>query len=382
MPKRALPPIPIWLVFVVLAISGCTALRHETKPPVSNGLTSANDPLLEGDPGLIWTNLQQSFLQLDPPRSWYTNPPAGPVLTDWKRRKADMALQMADAARDYYQRYPTVPEVARARESEYNLLEIVLNSGNTNVLSRLTALDKKKLANPSLNPQERFGLMAHIVERNANSHEAEGVPVVMAWLERGSRELLKKFPDNPQSWKFLVTVADQDQDPQKSQRLVNEIMASNAAEPLKTQALRIQGRLDHLGRPVEFKGTAVDGKTVDLSQLRGKVVALHFWDTGCGYCLAKMPEMQSIYDRLHDRGLEIVGISFDSDPHGLSQFLSRHPMPWPVCVAGPDWATTYGRAIDVQAIPTVWLIDRHGNLRDLNAREDLAVKAERLLNEH
>jgi thiol-disulfide isomerase/thioredoxin len=373
-----------WTVFVFCLplFSGCAG--HPAHPAnASAPFSFANDPLFQSDenPKQTWDALQQSFLQLDPPKSWFTNHPSAQVMADWKKRKAQMALLMADQSRDFYLRYPNVPQAARAHDAEYNLLEIVVNSGDMRLLSRLTALDKQKLADPLLTEDDRFALKAHIIERNANLHEAEGVPVVMAHLESGSRELLKEFPDNPHAWQFLVTVADQEQDPKKSRLLAREILTSNAAEPSKEFARRILGRLDHLGKPIPFQGVALDGRPINLSKMKGKIVMFHFWETDCGYCVEELADIKDIYEKFHSQGLEIISISFDHDKDRLAQSLEQSPMPWPQYFAGTDWNVIHGRDFDIQGIPTVWLVDRRGNLCDLNARENLTSKVEQLLKE-
>lgn len=382
-------PVFIFSLISLFCFFGCAENPARTSNSAamtkrqSTSLSFTNDPLFKSDDNSkeIWDSLQQSFLALDAPRSWRTNRPSAKVLDDWKTHKAQMALQMADQSRDYYLRFPNAPQATLARESEYNLLEIVVNSGNTKLLPRLTALDNQKLSNSSLNSDQRFALKAHIVERNANLHLDEGVPVVMAQLEAGSRELLKEFPDNPQAWKFLVTVADQEQDPKKARELVQEILAGNADESLKMQTRRILGRLNHIGNPIAFQGTGLDGQPIDLDQMKGKVVLFHFWDTDCGYCIEKLPEIKTVYEKFHGQGLEIVSVSFDHNKDRLVQFLAKNPMPWPQYFAGPGWNATYGNIFDVQAMPAIWLVDKRGNLRDINARENLASKVEKMLNE-
>ncbi len=356
---------------------------------LSHAGISAADPATTNNPDVppaedathIWLNLQRYFLALDPPPAWRTNRPNAETLANWRLSKAHLAEQLADQSRDFYRQYPNIPETPFARESEYNLLEIVINSGNTNVLPRLQALDKDKISDPTLPPQRKFDLMAHIVERNANVHEAEGVPVVMNYLEKGSRELIKAFPDNPQSWQFLVTVADQEQDPKKSRRLAKEIVSSKADESLKITARRILKRLDHLGKPVALQGTALDGSPIDLSKMKGRVVMLHFWESGCGYCVEELSHVKDVYQKYHDRGLDVVSVSFDAEKENLQKVLALKPLPWPQYLAGPDWDAHQGRDIDIPALPTIWLVDRHGRLSELNARLDLDHKIEHLLKE-
>lgn len=379
------------ILFIGISLAACLLAVHSapTRPIQTNAAAvsvEAQSPLpLAEDPRQIWDSLQNSFLALDPSPFWRTNRyPSQEVrkaVASWQINRAILAAQLADQSRDYYRRFPDVTQAKLARESEYNLLEIAVTSGNTNLLARLNALDPRELSNPSLTADERFNLMAHIVERNADCYKPEGIPAVMDQLEKGSRELLKAYPDNPQSWQFLVTVADQSQDPEKARRLAREILDSKADENLKMNARIILFRLMLLGNPLQFQGVALDGKPIDLSQMKGDVVLFHFWDTGCSYCVDELPEIKALYKTFHSQGLDIISVSFDEDKESLIQFLAQNPMEWPQYFAGPDWNATHGRIFNVTGAPSLWLVDRQGNLRDTNARENLTGEVKQLLKE-
>ena len=134
-----------------------------------------------------------------------------------------------------------------------------------------------------------------------------------------------------------------------------------------------------VGDPIEMKFTAVDGREVDLAKLRGKVVLIDFWATWCGPCMAEVPQVVAAYEKLHGRGFEIVGISFDQDKAAVERVTKEKKMAWSQYFDGKGWQNTYGVKYGIQGIPTMWLIDQQGKIASTNARHDLAGQVEKLL---
>jgi thiol-disulfide isomerase/thioredoxin len=65
----------------------------------------------------------------------------------------------------------------------------------------------------------------------------------------------------------------------------------------------------------DFRTTTVDGKTVTLSSLKGKVVILDFWATWCGPCLVSMPSLQKIYKDVKKQGVVVLSVNtWDEKP--------------------------------------------------------------------
>src|SRR4029077_13775590 len=111
----------------------------------------------------------------------------------------------------------------------------------------------------------------------------------------------------------------------------------SAPEAAKTQARGLLNRLDAIGKPVDIQYTAVDGRQVDLSKMKGKVVLIDFWATWCGPCVGEVPDVKAAYEKLHGKGFEIVGISLDSDKNALTDFIKDKGMTWPQYFDGLQW---------------------------------------------
>ena len=107
----------------------------------------------------------------------------------------------------------------------------------------------------------------------------------------------------------------------------------------------------------DFTLTSVDGKTITLSQLRGKVVLLDFWATWCAPCRLAIPHLNDLYKAYRERGLEIIGLSLDKgSPERVRKFAHNMGIEYAIIMANDDLVTKYG----ISPIPTTYLIDRKG----------------------
>jgi len=155
------------------------------------------------------------------------------------------------------------------------------------------------------------------------------------------------------------------------------VFAKHKAPQIAAQAQGLLGaarRLEVPGKAMEVTGKTVAGKEFDLKSMKGKVVLVDFWATWCGPCVAEYPNMLRQYEKYHEKGFEIVGISLDQSRFKLEQYIQQKKVPW-VNLHEADGSGQHPVAVKygIFSIPRMILINREGNVISLQARgEELA----------
>ena len=298
-----------------------------------------------------------------------------------KANASDAAL--ADQLKAFYKQFPDHPKASDAWINEQSLRS---KAGGQPV----------KAVEPAA-PAAPKDLRAQISEALTRIRKARaaGMEPALGEMERSGRKLAAEFPNAPDGWEILLRAAE-GFGGEKARQLYRDIAANGPTQSLKTvatariHALNAPPRWQNVPvptatlpkiKPINLAFTAVDGRPVNLSQMTGKVVLIDFWATWCGPCRAEMPHVKQIYTELHDQGFEILGVSFDEDAAALKKYVAANELPWPQFFDGGGWQNAINKQFGIRAIPTMYLVDKNGILRDENARQNLAEKVRALLKE-
>jgi thiol-disulfide isomerase/thioredoxin/outer membrane lipoprotein-sorting protein len=120
--------------------------------------------------------------------------------------------------------------------------------------------------------------------------------------------------------------------------------------------------------PPTLETTDTQGNALKLEEFKGKVVLLDFWATWCGPCKEELPHVKAAYEKYHDKGFEIVGISFDEERKELDDFTVENGMTWRQVFDGKMFDSEANRDFKVKAIPFTLLIGRDGKIAAVNPR--------------
>ena len=103
----------------------------------------------------------------------------------------------------------------------------------------------------------------------------------------------------------------------------------------------------------------LDGQSLELSSLRGKVVLLDFWATWCDPCRDEIPQFVKLQNQYGPQGLQIVGISIDDSADPVRKFYQEFHMNYPVVMGDAKTGELYG---GVLGLPIAFVIDRDGRI--------------------
>jgi thiol-disulfide isomerase/thioredoxin len=277
-----------------------------------------------------------------------------------REQQADLLEQIAEAANDE-QRENWIRQFADLVAEAIQTGE--WPGGEARLESIVKRLDESSGDKP-LAAYAKFRLMTASYAQKYQEPGADYAKIQEQWL-KDLESFVNKYPESDDASEAMIQLAlglefsGKDDDARK---FYERIVHNDPTGPRAKKAAGALKRLDSVGKTLAFRGTTIDGRTLDLAALRGKWVVLHYWATWCEPCKDDMKTLKDLQAKYAQKGLAIVGVNLDSERTEASAFLRANSYPWFHIweEGGLD-----GRPADelgVLTLPTMLLIDDQGKV--------------------
>ncbi len=280
------------------------------------------------------------------------------------------------------------PKDARCWDAKVLQVQVLLTSDflekrnpskNTAALTTLQEVASAKDAPASARANAGFML----IQMHGSALGPQPDKEAAASLEKEMLAFMKAFADDPRTSHVKMMRADLQEkiDPAKAETLFKELISDKDPRVARRAKAKLE-QMELTRKPIALKYTAVDGKEVDLTKMRGKVVLVDFWATWCGPCRVEVPNVVAAYKKYQEKGFEVVGVSLDEDKDAMLAYTKEQGMTWPQHFDGKGWQNEISSRYGIQSIPAMWLVDKKGMIRSTEARgEQLTALIEKLLAE-
>jgi thiol-disulfide isomerase/thioredoxin len=131
---------------------------------------------------------------------------------------------------------------------------------------------------------------------------------------------------------------------------------------MKEQAAKLKGAAGVGEVATNITGATPEGKSMSLTDLRGKYVLIDFWASWCGPCRRENPNVVRLYEKYKDKGFDILGVSLDTNKDKWVAAIKKDKLSWHHISDLKGWSSELSKPYGVRGIPYTVLIDKEGNI--------------------
>jgi len=273
--------------------------------------------------------------------------------------KVAAARAIEAAARDFYTKHPSHPNVGEAKKVEvvYGLRSVTDDAKSHEQEAIAKARAYASDINNVVSDRFEVALLLEQVEARNSLRGAVDVQNITV-LEQVAERLRSQFGDRPEIHSLYMSIA-RSADMTSARRIVTNVMQSSAPEEIKQEAQAILARLSLVGQPVKAKLKTIDGQMLDLQQAASPTL-LYFarYRSGSSHGLLALRKMKQAVPS----NARVVYIVIGAPVEDAQALKSLIPIPGAICSVEPDDSASIARHFNINRAPYVCWLNRSGVL--------------------
>jgi thiol-disulfide isomerase/thioredoxin len=284
--------------------------------------------------------------------------------------QAHLALQER-ALRAFLAANPADPHAFEARLRLSRALQIRADvSGNEALRAEAKRMidEAAKTATPAQLPEVDFARITAFMRTIPQPTRAQRTELLNM-----TRDFQKEHPTDRRLAALLAQVAALfDSEPKTKLALLTEAKPLARSDELKGRIADDLRRTGFFGKTFALSGPTLQGRTANVEELRGSPAVIVFFAEFSPPSTEALPKIQQAVAGLPKGAVRVLGVCLDAQREEAVKLLRGLGITWPVIFDGKGWESPMVRALGINKLPTVWLLDAAGRLRAFNAQEGTA----------